>query len=43
MIIVFYFSHQQGTGSSNTSKKVSKIVVEIIDIKTKCKKNKSKK
>lgn len=33
MIIVFYFSHQQGTGSSNTSKKVSKIVVEIIDIK----------
>lgn len=33
MLIVFYFSHQQGTGSSSTSKKVSTIIVNIFDIK----------
>lgn len=29
---MFCFSNQQGTGSSGTSKKVSKIIVNIIDI-----------
>ena len=33
MFTIFYFSNQQGTGSSNTSKKVSKIIVNMIDIK----------
>ena len=33
MITIFYFSHQQGTGSSNTSKKVAMIIVNIYDIK----------
>lgn len=33
MSAMFWFSNQQGTGSSNTSKKVSKIIVNIIDIK----------
>ena len=35
MLIIFYFSHQQGTGSSNTSKKVSIVIVNIIDAKNK--------
>lgn len=30
---MFWFSNQQGTGSSSTSKKVSEIIVNIIDIK----------
>lgn len=29
---VFYFSHQQGTGSGNTSKMVATKIVEIMDI-----------
>lgn len=33
MLTIFYFSHQQGTGSSNTSKKVANTVVNIIDLK----------
>lgn len=33
MLTIFYFSNQQGTGSSNTSKKVSMIIVNILDIK----------
>ncbi len=33
MITIFYFSHQQGTGSSSTSKNVSMIIVNILDIK----------
>lgn len=33
MSTVFWFSNQQGTGSSSTSKKVSEIIVNIIDIK----------
>ncbi len=33
MLTIFYFSHQQGTGSSSTSKKVSMAIVNIIDIK----------
>ena len=33
MSAIFSFSSQQGTGSSSTSKKVSKIIVNIIDIK----------
>lgn len=33
MLTIFYFSHQQGTGSSNTSKKVANVIVNIIDIK----------
>lgn len=33
MLTIFYFSHQQGTGSSSTSKKVSMVIVNIIDIK----------
>ncbi len=32
---IFYFSHQTGTGSSSTSKKVSIIIVNILDIKNK--------
>lgn len=32
MIIIFYFSNQQGEGSGNTSKTISKIIVRIIDI-----------
>lgn len=32
MITIFYFSHQQGTGSSKTSEKVSEIIVNIYDI-----------
>lgn len=35
MFTIFYFSHQQGTGSSSTSKKVSMAIVNIIDIKNK--------
>lgn len=33
MSAMFWFSNQQGTGSSSTSKKVSQIIVNIIDIK----------
>lgn len=33
MICIFSFSNQQGESSSSTSKKVSKIIVNIIDIK----------
>lgn len=33
MSTMFWFSNQQGTGSSSTSKKVSEIMVNIIDIK----------
>lgn len=33
MITIFYFSHQQGTGSSGMSKKVSTVIVNIVDIK----------
>ena len=33
MITIFYFSHQQGIGSSNTSKKVAIVIVNILDIK----------
>lgn len=33
MITIFYFSNQQGTGSSRTSKKVASIIVNICDIK----------
>lgn len=33
MVTIFYFSHQQGAGSSNISKKVSDIMINIIDIK----------
>lgn len=33
IITIFYFSNQQGTGSSNTSKKVSMAIVNILDIK----------
>lgn len=33
MLTIFYFSHQQGTGSSSTSKKVSMVIVNILDIK----------
>lgn len=33
MLTIFYFSHQQGTGSSNTSKKVANTIVNIIDLK----------
>lgn len=33
MFTIFYFSHQQGIGSSSTSKKVSMAIVNIIDIK----------
>lgn len=33
MISIFSFSNQQGETSSSTSKKVSKIIVNIIDIK----------
>lgn len=33
MSAMFLFSSQQGTGSSSTSKKVSEIIVNIIDIK----------
>ncbi len=32
MSVVFYFSNQQGEGSGNTSRTVSKIIVNIIDI-----------
>lgn len=32
MNAIFWFSNQQGTGSSSTSKKVSEIIVNIIDI-----------
>lgn len=35
MLTIFYFSHQQGMGSSSTSKKVSKTIVNILDIKNK--------
>ncbi len=35
MVTIFYFSNQQGTGSSRTSKKVSKTIVNMIDIKNK--------
>lgn len=33
MITIYYFSNQQGTGSSNTSKKVASVIVNICDIK----------
>lgn len=33
MLTMFYFSHQQGTGSSSTSKDVSMVIVNILDIK----------
>ena len=33
MVIVFYFSHQQGEGSGNMSRTVATKVVEIIDIR----------
>lgn len=33
MFTIFYFSHQQGTESSNTSKKVSIAIVNVLDIK----------
>lgn len=33
MISIFGFSNQQGESSSSTSKKVSKIIINIIDIK----------
>lgn len=33
MLTIFYFSHQQGIGSSSTSKKVSIAIVNILDIK----------
>lgn len=33
MSTMFWFSNQQGTGSSSTSKKVSEIIVNMIDIK----------
>ena len=33
MLTIFYFSHQQGTGSSSTSKKVTEAIVNILDIK----------
>lgn len=33
MSAMFWFSNQQGAGSSSTSKKVSEIIVNIIDIK----------
>lgn len=33
MTTIFYFSHQQGTGSSSTSKKVSMAIVNILDIR----------
>lgn len=33
MCTIFYFSHQQGIGSSNTSKKISMIIVNVLDIK----------
>lgn len=32
MIIVFNFSGQQGTGSSNTSKKVTTFIVNVLDV-----------
>lgn len=32
MLTIFYFSHQQGTGSSGMSKKVSNIIINIYDI-----------
>ena len=32
MSVMFWFSNQQGIGSSSTSKKVSEIIVNIIDI-----------
>lgn len=33
MCTIFYFSNQQGIGSSNTSKKISMIIVNVLDIK----------
>lgn len=33
MITIFHFSNQQGTGSSNTSKKVASIIINVFDIK----------
>ncbi len=33
MFTIFYFSNQQGNGSSSTSKKVSMVIVNILDIK----------
>ena len=33
MITIFYFSHQQGTGSSKTSEKVSEIIINLFDIR----------
>lgn len=35
MITIFLFSNQQGEGSGSTSKNVSRIVVDIIDIQQK--------
>lgn len=35
MVMIFYFSSQQGEGSGNTSKKVCEIIVDIIDIRDK--------
>lgn len=32
MIIIFYFSNQQGESSGNTSKTISRLIVSIIDI-----------
>lgn len=33
MITIFHFSNQQGTGSSNTSKKVASIIINVFDIR----------
>lgn len=33
MITIFHFSNQQGTGSSSTSKKVTDIIINTLDIK----------
>lgn len=33
MITIFVFSHQQGTGSSKTSEKVSEIIINLFDTK----------
>ena len=33
MITIFVFSHQQGTGSSKTSEKVSEFIVNVCDIR----------
>ena len=33
MVAIFYFSHQQGTGSSKTSEKVSEVIISLFDIR----------